>query len=161
MSTIRVIGFDAGPRPGLLRLTYTDQVLISADVIQCSASVAIDALRLLIGPLGTTALETYVQVELFVVGNKSGRSGAAGALTRDQVGRVIEVTQGTPNVYLARQPAVTVKAWASEKRLYAAGLIVATKGMIHARDGAKHALYCASHNAGIPDPLSRKARHQL
>lgn len=161
MTTIRVIGFDAGPRPGLVRLTYTDQVLTGADVIQCSASVALDALRLLIGPFGTTALETYVQVELFVIGNKSGRSGSAGALTRDQVGRVIEVTQGAPNVYLSRQNAVTVKAWANQKRIATAGLEVPTKGMIHARDGAKHALYCASHSAGIPDPLSRKARHQL
>ena len=43
----------------------------------------------------------------------------------------------------------------------AAGLLEPTKQLRHARDAARHALFAAVADCGIPDPLSRKARHPL
>jgi hypothetical protein len=51
-----------------------------------------------------------------------------------------------------------VKPWATDERLAAAGLLDPTKGMRHARDAARHALFCAVRDFGLPDPLSAKAR---
>jgi hypothetical protein len=53
--------------------------------------------------------------------------------------------------------AALVKPWATDKRLHAAGLLDATKGMQHARDASRQALYAAVHMGVTPDPLSRKA----
>jgi hypothetical protein len=50
-----------------------------------------------------------------------------------------------------------VKPWAVDKRLHAAGLLDMTAGMRHARDAARHALFCAVKDYGLPDPLSSKA----
>ena len=48
-----------------------------------------------------------------------------------------------------------VKPWATDKRLHTAGLLDLTAGMRHARDAARHALYSAVRDYGLPDPLSR------
>jgi hypothetical protein len=53
--------------------------------------------------------------------------------------------------------AADVKPWATDTRLQAAGLLDLTKGMRHARDAARHALFCAVCDFGLTDPLSRKA----
>jgi hypothetical protein len=50
-----------------------------------------------------------------------------------------------------------VKPWATDERLEAAGLLDLTKGMRHARDAARHALFTAVKDGGVPDPLSKHA----
>lgn len=155
MSAIRVIGIDPGPTPGLVRLLFVDGVLITVDVVQCSSSMLMPiALSLLQGD----RIETYLQVERFVIGRASMRSGSPGAVTRDQVGRLLEVAASIGGVYHVQRPATEVKAWATDKRLSAAALIAPTKGMTHARDAARHALFCAVADGKIRDPLSTKAR---
>jgi hypothetical protein len=52
--------------------------------------------------------------------------------------------------------AALVKPWATDKRLVAAGLLDITRGLPHARDGARHALFSAHHDSGAPDPLSSR-----
>lgn len=54
-------------------------------------------------------------------------------------------------------PPATIKGWATDKRLDAAGITVATAGMPdHARDGGRACLFTACKHAGLRDPLSRK-----
>jgi hypothetical protein len=155
MSLIRAIGIDVGPTPGLVGLTYRDGRLIKTDVIQCSAGLVVQSLRVLVAPYGSA--EVYVGVERFVIGTGSHRTGPAGARTRDMVGEVQQACVSL-GVTVVDRPAVEVKRWADDTKLKAAGLLLPTKGMTHARDGARHALFTACHDGNIPNPLSRKAR---
>lgn len=156
-----VIGIDPGPTPGIVHLAIrAGGHHLDVDVIQCSEHTAplmlwalLDSARFVQG-----TAPAIVAIEKFVVGKASMRSGRAGAVTRDLVGKLIREAQGQPNVNVLQRPAFQVKAWATDTRLEAAGLLEATKGMTHARDAARHALFCAVHDAGVPDPLSKGAR---
>lgn len=153
---IVAIGMDPGPTPGIVRLTYADSQLIMTDVVQCSASTALDLLEVLLRV--TAGTEVYFQVEKFVIGKGSYRSGSPGARTRDMVGSAVTMVQTGRNAFVTRRSANETKAWATDKRLTAAGLMPDLKGMVHAKDAARHALYTAVAEGNIPDPLSRKAR---
>ena len=141
----RVLGVDPGPTPGIVLLTAAHGRLEAREVVQCSAGV----LHLVLA-----ALDPYhavIGVERFVVGRRASRSASAhaGAETRDQVG-ALEVLYPQARFRTAAQ----VKPWATDERLDAAGLLEATKGLRHARDAARHALFAAVHDGVIPDPLS-------
>ena len=153
---IVVIGMDPGPTPGMVRLTYSDARLVDMAVVQCTANTALDVLQMWLITLPRAAAETYFGVEQYV-DRQRGRSGTAGARTRDLVGSAMVLAQ-THGAHPVQRPAVTVKAWATDVRLNAAGLLPSVKGMTHAKDGARHALYAACKDALIPDPLSRKAK---
>src|SRR5690348_8337640 len=148
---------DPGPTPGIVQLTYAGTgVLLDVKVIQCSANCALDLLEVLFAATPPAAWVGF-GVEKFVIGRGSYRSGSAGARTRDMVGsaQVLAMTHG---VHVATRSASEVKAWALDKRLAEAGLIAPTKGMQHARDAARHALYTAVADGKVPDPLSRRVR---
>lgn len=156
---IVAIGMDPGETVGLCRLTYAvDSSLLLADVVQASASTALDLLEVLLRvPKGT---EVYFQVEKFVIGRGSYRSGSPGARTRDMVGSActLALAAAQGHTMVSRRSAGEAKAWATDGRLKAAGLLEDTKGMGHARDATRHALFTAVAEGNIPDPLSRKAR---
>lgn len=160
MST-HVVGIDPGPVPGLASLLVEDSRLTNVVVLQCSHQLLADVLRPL---LERHTVRTIVQVETFVVGKASMRSGADGAITRDLVGQVIEVTtsfgRSRPEhaVEYAQRSASQVKPWATDARLLAAGLASRCSGMRHARDAARHALWAAVTDGCLPDPLSRSAQ---
>ncbi|MET0423635.1 MAG: hypothetical protein ABW046_07165 [Actinoplanes sp.] len=101
---------------------------------------------------------TAIALEQFVVGRRAARSSspAAGAVTRSMVG-VVTSWSSLPNLTLRQRSASEVKPWATDKRLHAAGLLDPTIGMRHARDAARHALFCAVSDYGLPDPLSSRA----
>lgn len=159
---IVAIGMDPGPTPGLVRLRYVSDAdgniahLLDVAVVQCSANVFSQVLGVWLRACRQVP-DTYVQVERFVIGRGSYRSGSPGALTRDQVGEAaaIAIEYGAT---VTRRSASETKKWATDGRLDAAGLLKATKGMTHARDAARHALFTAVSEGRIPDPLSRKAR---
>lgn len=152
---IVAIGMDPGPTPGLVRLTYSEQRLISVEVVQCTANVWARVLTSWLADQRRVPCETYFQGEKFVIGRSSYRSGSPGAVTRDMVGESVQVCVGRAIVTL--RSASETKAWATDKRLDAAGITRHTKGMTHARDAARHALFTAVAEGNIPDPLSRKA----
>lgn len=161
MTTRRVIGMDPGPTPGFVLLEFVDRRLADVDVVQCSAGVAAAVFRTLLET--SYATPALVQVERFVVGRSSMKSAEPGAVTRDMVGELGLVFENYDSTergrlggrYLQR-PAVAVKPWATDVRLERAGLLEATKGMRHAKDAARHALFAACHDGGIPDPLSKE-----
>lgn len=153
-----VIGVDPGPVPGVVSLTVVAGRLHEVNVAQCSAELLTDVLQAL---LERHEVRTLVQVEAFVVGRTSMRSGAAGAVTRDLVGQTAQTVTDFRRsrdhvVHYAQRSASQVKPWANDARLLAAGLASRTTGMRHARDAARHALWSAVHDAGLPDPLSKE-----
>lgn len=162
---IVAIGMDPGPTPGLVKLTYALGRLMTVHVIQCSANSALDVLELWFLDVPTKA-ELYFQVEKFVIGTKSYRSGSPGARTRDMVGSAVTLAQshlsgnGAPKGSVVIRTASETKAWASDGRLEAAGVLGDLKGMTHAKDAARHALYTACKDGNIPDPFSIKAKRR-
>lgn len=155
------IGIDPGPIPGLVMLTpRAGGRRVEIDVVQCNERAAgavlwglLDSHRQLLGQA-----PCLVQIERFVVGKASMRSGRAGGVTRDLVGHLTSEAENQPNVKVIQRSASQVKPWATDERLAAAGLLDATKGMRHARDGARHALFAAVKDGGLPDPLSKEYR---
>lgn len=152
---IVAIGMDPGPTPGLVKLTYSDGKLIGVNVVQCSANSALDVLEMWLHGLPRgSACERYFGAEQYV-DRERGRSGAAGQRTKDLVGSALTLAVAG-SAYGVQRKAVTVKAWATDARLERLGLIAATKGMTHARDAARHALYTAVKDGKCPDPYSRR-----
>jgi hypothetical protein len=160
-SELLAIGIDPGPTPGLALLRYSDGWLERAEVLQCSHGALLTVVQAFLLEDSHPDLLTLVQVERFVVRRGSGKSGEAGALTRDQVGAVqrevgyfSRSATGT-DVAVTQQSAGRVLGWATDARLHAVGLYAMTKGMQHARSAARHALFAACHDGHISDPLSK------
>jgi hypothetical protein len=156
-----VIGIDPGPAPGIVALhdTTTTTRRPVASVIQCDYVSCVLFVSALLSTVDTDAAGRLpiLAVEQFVVGPRAARSRtpAAGVATRDLIGAL---RREFADVAVQLRPAARVKPWATDARLAAAGLLDVTRGMPHARDAARHALYAAVRNRLMPDPLSRKVR---
>lgn len=141
MSTF-VVGIDPGPTPGLVQLDIAGSTIISIEVLQCTHRLLWTLLQAL-----DPDRAALLAVEKFV---SRGRATSDQALTRDQVGHLDALYPAA-----AVRPAAQVKPWATDTRLEAAGLLEACKGMRHARDAGRHALFAAVHSGLLPDPLSK------
>lgn len=152
-----VIGIDPGPLPGIVRLHILEDdrgtTLLEAQALQVTPGVLIAVLEAL-----ADGVRQVVALERFVVGPRASRSStpAAGAATRAMVSRIADWA-GQRGIQQHARSAAEVKPWATDTRLEAAGLLELSKSMRHARDAARHALFCAVKDYGLPDPLSRKA----
>jgi len=161
-----ILGIDPGPIPGVVRLRVdinrpgenlvaNGAYLRGTDAMQVTPGMLIQVLD---GLHYTATAFDVVAMERFVVGRRAARSAsaAAGGRTRDMIG---EITGWATDkqLKLVTRAAADVKPWAVDKRLHAAGLLDLTAGMRHARDAARHALFCAVKDYGLPDPLSSKA----
>jgi hypothetical protein len=153
-SVTRYIGIDPGPTPGVAVLEVSSRYVWELDVLQCTARLLLPvALELARG-----REDVRVAIERFVA---RGRASAEQRLTADQVVAV----QQTLNVVarVSVRSASEVKCWATDARLAACrppegpSLLELCKGMRHARDAARHALFAAVRDGAIPDPLSRGA----
>lgn len=155
-----VFGVDPGPLPGIVRLHLVPAGaaalttrLASAEAVQSTPG----ALTAVLDGLAAGSSRTALALERYVVGSRAARSAAAaaGSATRGMVG----VVEAWGNVHCYRvhlRCAADVKPWATDERLHALGLIDLTKGMRHARDAGRHALFAAVRDYGLPDPLSRR-----
>lgn len=93
--------------------------------------------------------QLLVACEDFVLRGLNGRRTHTGPkATLDLIGAVRTVS--FPHVL---RPAAAVKPWASDKRLAAAFGPGAFRGLPHAADAARHALYAGVRDFGWPDPL--------
>lgn len=148
---LHVVGIDPGPVPGIVDLRIVDGRIVEAEAVQCTHGAAELVIAALLSP-GWSAT-TIIAVERYVVGARSGKLSNAqdSAITRDLVGAI---RSRWPFVQL--RSASQVKPWATEDRLAKARLLEPTKGMRHARDAGRHALFAAVHDGGLPDPLSRR-----
>lgn len=150
-----VVGIDPGPTPGVVGLNLT-LTIVNADVVQCRDKTLVPVLNGLWDWYGS---EMRLYVEQFVIGPRSARSRtpSGGKATRDLINEITRwAGQHAVRVPTLRQ-ASEVKAWATDARLEAARLLELTKGMPHARDAARHALFAAVKDHGLPDPLSKRA----
>jgi hypothetical protein len=152
-----VLGVDPGPIPGVVRLHleygHGPTRLLEAEALQVTPRLILPTLTMLAQGDGCA-----VAMEQFVVGRRAARSStpAAGGITRTMIGAVT-AWSANRGARLHTRAAADVKPWAVDKRLHAAGLLDMTAGMRHARDAARHALFCAVKDYGLPDPLSSKA----
>lgn len=153
MSDLMIVGVDPGPTPGVAALHYEQGKQLSARVFQCDA----DSVNWLVYSLLTfyPGLTRLLAVERFVVGGRASRSSTpkAGAVTRNMVGALEALAVRDRATFVLRS-ASEVKPWATDERLAKAGFPL-PKGMTHARDAARHCLFAAVHDGGIPDPLSK------
>jgi hypothetical protein len=124
-----------------------------AEAYQCNARMACWLLHQLLVCRGGGGRG---QVEGFAPGHGAGSVMKAGRVTRDQV-RELEDAAGQYGVVMSERYMGRVKPWATDKRLEAAGLLALTAGGAHCRAAMRHALFCATHDCGYPDPLSRRA----
>jgi hypothetical protein len=164
-----VIGIDPGPIAGVVRIQLEQQgnvgglggvQLVDVQALQVTPDILTCILEAL-----TRDDRAALALERFVVGPRSGRSStpSAGLTTRNLVGQIEWwAREGYTEAFIQRpelhaRSAAEVKPWATDERLDAAGLLELTKGMRHARDAARHALYCAVRDYGLPDPLSKAA----
>ena len=152
MSTIDVIGIDPGSTTGLVHLRWNDRLAIT-HVIQCGTSSVLG----LVNYLAVGNKSVVLAVEKFVVGPRAGKSASTGAGKATR--KLIEDIRAYADIHglkLYLRSASEVKPWGTDKRIEAAGMLDLTRGMPHARDAARHALYAAHHDLNVPDPLSKK-----
>lgn len=153
-----VIGIDPGPTTGVAVLQWCSEpdawnfAPNGTRVFQCNHGAALD----LFDWLSEAYPYARVAIERWVIGNVSRASKKDGQITRDLIGRLWAHADHAEHV-IQRRSASDVKPWATDDRLAHARLLDPTKGMGHARDAARHALYSAVKDYGAPDPMSRKA----
>lgn len=158
-----IIGVDPGPTTGIVVLRPDGEPLI----IQVNAAAAVFVVESLFELANSwpNRKPVLLAVEKFVIGRASMRAGRHGELTRELIGRlehcakVIHGDDFIPNLgnQFVQRSASEVKTWATDLRLAAAGLVEPTKGMNHARDAGRHAIFAAVRAGLLVDPLSRSA----
>ena len=154
--TVVILGADPGVTTGLCLLTldYASRTLAlaitSRSVFACNAGAAYGLAEYLIESNDGPA--TIIGAgERFVPGRGAGATGPQAAATR----QVITDLSSLPVPWKWRS-AAEVKVWATDERLKKAHLFALTNKSIDARDACRHAIYCATRDCGMPDPLSRR-----
>jgi hypothetical protein len=157
-----VVGVDPGPVAGVVELVVDHEAArLSApvDVVQCCAPALP---RVLDGLVRRAASLVVVATEGFVVSSRAARSSTprAGKAARETLALVAGWVdeRHIPYIRYVERGAAEVKPWATDTRLTAAGLLEPTKGMRHARDAARHALFTAVRECGLPDPPGARYR---
>jgi hypothetical protein len=158
---VLVVGVDPGLTTGVFAVEFFDggdrrdrrSDPIAVQIHGSEGVLSVVSTLLARSPLSDKVLA----VEQFVVGARAARSSSAhaGRVTRALISELGELEEP-----VFTRTAALVKPWATDKRLHAAGLLDATKGMQHSRDASRHALYAAVHMGVTVDPLSKKAAAQ-
>jgi hypothetical protein len=147
------LGIDPGPTTGIVLWFPGHEPWVT----QANAAAAPLVLLGLLQGVDTPE-RVWGQIERWVTRKVSAKAGRNGTKTRDLVAE-LSVVKTEPMMQSWRERSASeVKPWAMDERLDAAGLLAPTKGMPHARDAARHALFTAVRDGGIPDPLSRRSR---
>ena len=157
--SLRVVGVDPGPVPGVVMLTRGAEPL-HASIFQCDPDSVLWLVQaLLVSHNAEPASRIVLAVERFIIGMRSARLSTprAAAITRDMVGAVVELGRGLRDVTVVQRRAADVMPWASDRRLARAGLYDTTKALPHARAAARHALFSAVRDCGLTDPISKGA----
>lgn len=152
-----VIGVDPGPTTGIAAFTLGIAVreIAGQMLMQCDAASAWYFVCTMITQ--RSAPNCLIAIERYVVSTRSARSTDADAarVTREVIAEITRNAFAMKLRHVVERPAVDVKRWGTDQRLRRIGLLEPTKGMPHARDAARHALYAAVHDLDFPDPLSK------
>ena len=159
-----IVGIDPGPTTGVCGLRYSaaGQLIGGPVTVQCSINVAMVVLRAVINSCSRNAhgriMPVRIAVENFVVGSRASRltSPQGAKATRE----LIEAIRGLADddISVITRTAVQVKPWATDERISAAGLYQCTRGMGHARDAGRHALFAACCDLRVPDPMAKHVK---
>jgi hypothetical protein len=153
--TALIVGIDPGLTTGVFAVEFGDDGALvgSRFAVQIHGSEGVVPMVQTFLALRPAA-EPLLAVEQFVVSARAARSATphAGRVTRALIAEL-----GDLEVPIFTRNAAMVKTWATDRRLDAAGLLDSTKGMGHARDASRHALYAAVRCGYTNDPLSTKA----
>ncbi len=154
-----ILGIDPGPVCGITRIIVESveparAEIVGVDVMQTTPGLLVPVLDSL---WDRCPDRLVVAVERYVIGRRSSRVNdpGASATTRNMVGD-IGGWAARRHATLMQRSAADVKVWATDTRLDRVGLLDLTKGMRHARDAGRHALFCACRDFGVRDPLSRR-----
>jgi hypothetical protein len=138
-----------------MAVAYWDGAWHYPQAYQCDAASAPALARWLVREnVEEGALAALAQVEEFRAGTGAGARGANASVTRMLVDKLTAVLDQGGVKYTVR-PAATAKPWSTDKRLDRAGLLGVCHGMPHSQDAMRHLLFCAVHDGGVPDPLSK------
>jgi hypothetical protein len=149
-----VIGADPGPSTGLSFIDYQGTSIVGSMQLQVdgkSAHVVLEAVLARYYSNAEVVTRRLAQVEAFVTGQSAGTKGEPAEVTRQLAFRLVELLQLWGYTAQLRKKA-DVSSWGTDKRLKAVGLLRPPENR-HANDGTRHALYCAVHDAFMPDPL--------
>lgn len=152
-----IIGIDPGPIVGVCLLRLPPPAGRPDTWYAEIAQITPSGLWALIARWVEAYPVTAVAAERFIVGPRAPRVHApqASRAARDVLGGLAVALP--PGMRRIARSAAEVKPWAIDARLAAAGLLNPTKGMRHARDAVRHALYAACRDFGARDPLSERA----
>jgi hypothetical protein len=152
---VAVLGADPGPTTGLLLAAWDRESLELAEclALECTASMAPKLLALLLStPYGR--LVRAAGIEAFVARGRSQSLRGVSTAAMNAVISELTVVLAGAGVPVRARPAGLVKPWATGRRLAVAGLAAPTEKFTDARDAARHALFTACEECGLPDPLS-------
>lgn len=153
-AVVTALGADPGDTTAFLLATWENRRLARVRCWQVNADGAGELLEWVLSAYGH--LIGAAGIEEF---RRGPRSTALRGTSASSVARQVDALAGrirAAGIAVAVRPASTVKTWATDKKLDAAGLLAATSGMPkHARDAGRHSLFTACENLGMPDPVSR------
>lgn len=162
-----IIGIDPGPVVGMCLLRLPNTASRPGFWYSELAMVSPGCVSSLIGGWVEAYNVTAVAAEAFVDSKLGSRANdrAASQEARDVLTRLrpTHVTTARRWRWLERR-AVDINGWATDARLNAAGLLVPSKNMRHARSALRHALYAACHDFGarVPrTPVGAGARERV
>lgn len=146
MTRAVILGIDPGKTTGVavLRLYNKQPALVPYQVIYAKAFSTIKK-------IAEAESVDVLAVERFILSNRVGKAAEARAAV-DTMTLIAQLQQLQPKLLL--HSAAEVKAWATDRRLLAAGLLTETTSMPHARDAARHAMFTAVKIGWMKDPLS-------
>jgi hypothetical protein len=154
LQVVSVIGVDPGVTTGISFLDYIDKRLAGTMQVQVDAKSATALLETLLLRFynSKTIVQRWAQIEPFKTGQSAGAKGEPAEVTRQQAFILGETLQ-MYGYHTELRKKGDISTWGSNKRLEKAGIIRQLDGMRHANDASRHALYCAVHDAHMPDPL--------
>lgn len=151
------LGLDPGGTTGICLAAWQPGKPEAVSVLarQCPRAEAAEVLGQMLAGWGLEV--TCAQIEDFRVSRRAARIRRAHSTGTAELVADLRDALRLPGIRVYVRPASDGKPWASDKRLKAAGLLDVTRGLPHARDAARHALYTAHFDGLLPDPLSKRA----
>jgi hypothetical protein len=153
---VAILGVDPGGTTGIALLDTEGGVKQNLALAQVNRHASLTLIWALADRCRDQGAEIAVAVERFVSGPRSGKLATPkGATTARLVIGEITAWAEASEVPVYLRSAGEVKPWASDARLDK--VVKDRRGMPHAVDALRHALFCAVRDYGMPDPLSRRS----
>lgn len=147
-SNVVVLGIDPGQTTGFALLPVAHPR--EHELAQLTQGLVVDLVEAAVARVRDQGGVPVLAIERFVSGPRSGKLARpyGAAIAKALIGALSIL-----DVPTFQHPAATHKPWATDARLDKLGVV--RRGMPHAADAFRVALYTAVRSYGMPDPLSR------